>query len=447
MWELVSDLEHRLDQPTARGLASAVNQAVRDGALPPGTKLPPIRTVAEQLGLSPTTVSAGWALLARAGTIHTDGRRGTTVAQRRPVGSRYRQALNRGTSFALDLSTGVPDPLLLPDLRPALAALQPATVPGSYLDEPMLGELRDVLSADWPYVAERFLIADGAMDALELITRSLVGVGDRVLVEHPVFPPLLDLLDSLGAVAVGVPLDADGPQVVEFGAALARGASLVLLQPRAQNPTGVSLTGTRAAELAALLAEATAVVVEDDSAGAVAAGPAMSLGSWLPERTLHVRSFSKSHGPDLRLAAVSGPADLVDELVLRRQLGQGWSSRMLQRVLFSLLSEPAAQAQVEHARHEYARRRAAVVDGLAAAGIAVGGTDGLNIWVPVLDEQAAVVRLASRGIGVTPGAPFAVGGEPDAHIRVTVGLVADGHAELVTELRDAATARGWSGAR
>ena len=56
---MLSALEERMDKPTARGLAHAVSRAIRDGVLPSGTRLPPIREVATQLALSPTTVSAG----------------------------------------------------------------------------------------------------------------------------------------------------------------------------------------------------------------------------------------------------------------------------------------------------------------------------------------------------------------------------------------------------
>src|SRR5699024_215205 len=121
------------------------------------------------------------------------------------------------------------------------------------------------------------------------------------------------------------------------------------------------------------------LVIEDDSAGAVASAPALSLGQWLPQRTLHIRSFSKSHGPDLRLAAMSGSAAMVQAITARRQNGQGWSSRLLQRILWSLLTDADAVAQIEHARAEYARRREAVIDELAGHGITVPGTDGFNI--------------------------------------------------------------------
>lgn len=433
------EVESRLDELSARGLASALSRAVRDGALVPGTRLPPIRAVADQLGLSPTTVSAAWALLARTGTIRTDGRRGTTVAERHRAGSpRYRRALDRDTAFRLDLSTGVPDPALLPSLSGALDALTDVATPGSYLDDPVLPELAEVLRADWPFLPDDLTVVDGAMDGIELATRVLVGFGDRVAVEDPAFPPLLDLLEARGAEVVGVPVDASGMSATALREAGA--VTAVYLQPRAQNPTGVSLSPQRAEELAAVLRFGAAAVIEDDSAGAVAAFDPVSLGSWLPERTVHVRSFSKSHGPDLRLAALSAPDDVARRITALRQLGQGWSSRLLQRLLLALLTDEASVRAVAGARAAYAQRRAVMVAELAKLNVEVGGTDGINLWIPVADETAAVVRLASQGIGVAPGAPFAVLPGQRPHVRVTVGLLAGDHAAVAAAI--AAAARG-----
>ncbi|TQM10880.1 PLP-dependent aminotransferase family protein [Pseudonocardia kunmingensis] len=447
--ELLSEIEQRLEHPTARDLAHAVGRAISDGVVAPGAKLPPIREVATQLALSPTTVSAGWALLTRAGTIRTDGRRGTTVVGRaEPRAGRYRQALDRQppqdqAPFRIDLCTGVPDAALLPSLTGALAALTTAGTPGSYLDEPVLPELREVLRADWPYDPAELTIVDGAMDGLDLVARSVLRFGDRVAIEDPCFPPLVDLLEAVGAQVVALPVDGDGPEPDALADALHSPLAAVVLQPRAQNPTGVSLAAGRADALAGLLEGTSTLVVEDDSAGATSISPPTSLGSRLPDRTVHVRSFSKSHGPDLRLAAMSGPDDVLAAVAARRQNGQGWSSRLLQRILLSLLTDHAAGAAVAAARHEYARRRRLVVDALAAAGVAVGGTDGINIWVPVHDESAAIVRLASQGIGVTPGTPFTVAPSAQDHIRVTVGLLADGHAEVAEQIAAAARTSGW----
>jgi DNA-binding transcriptional MocR family regulator len=437
-----------LTEPTGRGIANAVSDAIGTGQLREGDRLPPIREVALGLGVSPTTVSAAWALLSRAGSIRTDGRRGTSVAALTRVGpARYRQVREARTRFDLDLSSGVPDPELLPDLAPSLNRLRHSPHPTDYLDEPMLPELAGVVAADWPYAAERFTVADGAMDAIDQICTVLLRFGDRVAVEQPAFPPLLDLLEALGMRLVPVPFDEQGPSPQALRAAVDSGASAFFLQARAHNPSGISMTAGRARTLAEIVATSEAIVVEDDSAGMIASSPAHSLGEWVPGQVLHVRSYSKSHGPDLRLAALSGPATYLDALIERRYLGQGWTSRLLQRLLLDLLTSPSAQAEVTKAREAYAARRAAVVGALAAHGVSVTGTDGLNIWLPVRDESAALVRLASVGIGAAAGAPFAITGEQPGHLRITTALVRADHAALAAQLADAALLGPLSGRR
>jgi DNA-binding transcriptional MocR family regulator len=225
--------------------------------------------------------------------------------------------------------------------------------------------------------------------------------------------------------------------------AIERPARAVFLQPRGQNPTGVTLTPRRARALAAALGNSDTLVVEDDSTGAIATSPPISLGLWLPDRTVPMRSFSKSHGPDLRLAAMSGPGALMDEILARRQLGQGWSSRLVQRILLHLLTDPGSVAEVEHAREVYADRRRLLVEALGRRGVEVGGVEGLNIWVPVLDEPAALVRLATQGIGVAPGAPFLVLPERSGHVRVTAGLVTEDRDVVADALAAAAQLAPW----
>lgn len=444
MREVLSALEERLDEPTAKALASAVSRAIRDGVLEPGDQLPPIRRVAEQLMISPTTVSAAWQLLTRSGAIRPDGRRGTTVIGPRGGGERYSTAVRRQPGSRLDLSTGIPDPHLLPDLSHVLGGFT-AMAPTSYLDDPVVPELRELLLATWPYPTEELLVVDGAMDAIDLVTRTLFRPGDRVVVENPAFPPVLDLLEDRGIIVEGVGLDENGPRADDLERLLARRPAGLLIQPRSQNPTGVSMSQDRAQELARLLAPTDCCVIEDDSACEVSSSELVSLGAFLPDRVIHIRSFSKSHGPDLRLAAMSGPEALLAPVRRARALGQGWTSRLLQRTLAALLVDDGARAAVAHARREYVRRRQLVVDRLEARGISVPGTDGLNIWVPVRDEAAAVLRLASHGIAVTPGAPFAVDrAERDGHIRVTTALVDHDHEAIADLVADAAMASSWS---
>ncbi|MGH9270698.1 MAG: PLP-dependent aminotransferase family protein [Ilumatobacteraceae bacterium] len=410
---------------SARRIAGVIGRLITSGQLPVGARLPTVRELSRRLGVSPTTVSEAWRSLADVGAIDARGRNGTSV--RPPIGPggprRYRRITEGPGHFQLDLSSGTPDPALLPDLGPAFARVAQQSLTSSYLDHPVLPELEDELIGSWPFAPEAITVVDGAMDALDRVAREVLHLGDRVVVEHPSFPPLLDLLEQLGCEVVGVDVDDAGLDVGQVRATLdAAPVAAVFVQPRAQNPTGSALTTARAADLATLLSGTTTLVVEDDHANDISGSALVSLGSWLPERTVHIRSFSKSHGPDLRLAAIGGAGDVVAAVANRRLLGPGWSSRLLQALLLALLRDGETDAVMDHARAEYARRRGLVAGVLDAAGVRCTGSDGINLWVEVADERSAAVALAARGIGVAPGTPFLV--RPDAdHVRITVGLV------------------------
>jgi DNA-binding transcriptional MocR family regulator len=436
---LVRDLVDAVDDRTARGIAAAVGRMITDGSLPVGQRLPTVRDLAKALGVSPTTVSEAWQSLSAVGAIDARGRQGTFVRQ--PTGPatprRYRRVTEGPGHFALDLSTGTPDPALLPDLGPLLAKVSRQSLTSSYLDHPVLPPLEERLSESWPFASEAITVVDGAMDALDRVASVVVRLGDRVVVEHPTFPPLLDLLELLGADVVGVPLDAEGMRVDALTEALALGVTAVFLQPRAHNPTGITMSARRGRQLAAALASSDAIVVEDDHSGDIASGALVSLGTHLPHRTVHLRSYSKSHGPDLRLAAVGGAGEVVTAVANRRLLGPGWSSRILQSVLLEMLDHAPTRRAVAEARAEYARRRAAVTAVLAERGVGVTGTDGINLWMQVADERSALITLAAQGIGAAPGEPFMVRADTPS-LRVTVGLVDHDAARVAGMLADAA---------
>ena len=138
------------------------------------------------------------------------------------------------------------------------------------------------------------------------------------------------------------------------------------------------------------------IIVEDDHSNEISGAPLVSLGRWLPPQTVHIRSFSKSHGPDLRLAAVGGAGDIVSAIANRRLLGPGWSSRILQSVLLELLRDPTTGDSLAHARVDL---RGAALRGVAACsrdgGVAHPDGDGINLWMRVADERRALLRLAA----------------------------------------------------
>lgn len=453
---MLETLADAIPDRSARGIASALGRLITSGDLAVGTRLPTVRQLSRRLGVSPTTVGEAWKTLADIGAIETLGRNGSFVRQPTGPGGprRYRRIAAAGSnadrSF-LDLSTGTPDSTLLPDLGEVLARVSGRALTNSYLDQPVLPALDDALRRLWPFVPEEITVVDGAMDALDRLARLVLRLGDRVIVEHPTFPPLLDLLEQIGVEVIGVDLDDQGLDVDGFRSALERRPAALFMQPRAHNPTGVTMTQERCRELARCITESTNrsqtdssfVIIEDDHAGDIASGELHSLGTLLPSQSVHIRSFSKSHGPDLRLAAVGGAGPVVAGVANRRLLGPGWSSRILQAVLVELLDDRSTIETLRRARDEYARRRRRVVDILHQRGVRTSGSDGINLWVAVDDERDALMTLAARGIGAAPGEPFMVKEHHDS-LRFTVGLLGpETHLDDVAHaIADAAVATG-----
>jgi DNA-binding transcriptional MocR family regulator len=422
--QFLAELEDR----SAKGIATAINREIRSGRLQPGDRLPTVRQLATLLGTSPTTVSEAWQVLGRFGTIDARGRHGSFVRDgKKPAGpQRYRSVVNRsGGGSRFDLSAGIPDSDLLPDMRPALARVSRRNLTTSYLDEPILPALHDLLVSRWPFHPELLTIVDGAMDAIDRVSAMVVSLGDFVLVEEPGFPPLFDLIESLGATPIGVSGDDHGMLPSALASALECHPVAIICQPRAQNPTGSSWNNQRAKQLADLIAKTPTIVIEDDHSGDIAWAEPISLGTWLPEQTVHIRSFSKSHGPDLRLAAVGGAGTVVTQLIERRMLGPGWSSRLLQAVLLEMLRDQATVDSVATARAEYHARRLSMVKLLSERSIGTRGFDGINLWVDVANERNAQLLLSVAGISVSPGRPFWLRPPPSAHLRITVGNLSD----------------------
>lgn len=455
---LLTEFASAIDEPTPRGIAGAVSLLIRSGDLTPGERLPTVRELGQALGVSPATVSHAWQSLVGAGLIQARGRAGTFVRSAEssalsPRVMRLMGAHSSATGFRLDLASGVPDPHLLPNITRSLSrVVPPRAATSSYMQPALLAELAEPLRALWPYVPPALTIVDGAMDgvqrALELTTR----FGDRVVVETPTFPLFLGLLAHMNLHTVPVAMDGEGMLPEAFSAALDAKPAAVILQPRAHNPTGISMSRARAETLAGILAQhkraADTIVIEDDHSGGIATAKPVSFGMWLPKRTIHVQSFSKAQGPDLRIAAVSAPAGAIEVIESNRILGSGWTSRMLQAILFDLLTSSEAIDAVQDARRAYHRRQQTLTEVLTAAGIGLRQADGLNLWLPVPDEQNAQIQLAAHGIRVSLGSPYLPtngefaqqfdGPHQGDHIRVSIGMLRDSFSEIASTLASVA---------
>jgi DNA-binding transcriptional MocR family regulator len=408
-------IQYRPQGRNASEISRDVETAVREGRVAPGVVLPPVRGLAAELGLSPVTVAAAYRELREKGIARGNGRAGTRITGAPPIGPRPSLVVPAGVR---NLLAGSPDPALLPDL--------PAVTPPRrlYGDPPVLPRLGRL-------AAERFqadgidpqylAVVGGALDGVERVLQAWLRPGDRVAVEDPGYPPVLDLLTAMNLSAVPMAVDEVGVRPGALRDALDRGGQAVLFTPRAQAPTGAAWDAGRAGELSALLAARPGVgVLEDDHAGPVSGAAAHTVaggaGRWAA-----VRSVSKSLGPDLRLAALAGDAVTVSRVEGRQALGTGWVSGLLQETVAELWADRATGRLLTRAAGEYARRRRGLIDALAARGVPATGRSGLAVWVPVADEPAVIGGLLERGWAVAPGERFRIASPPG--IRIGTGTL------------------------
>ena len=411
----------------AGGIADSAEAAMRAGRLRPGDRLPPVRELAGRLRVSPTTVASAYRVLRLRGLVTAAGRRGTRVAARPPIAEAGTAAAPEG---ARELWLGNPDPALLPDLVPVLARLgEVKRLYGEPANRPELLELAAAGFRADHIAADHLAVVGGALDGLERCLGAHLRAGDRVLIEDPGYAAVFDLVAALGLEAVPVGVDDHGPLPGEVERALRGRVAAAIFTPRAQNPFGSAYDGRRVRELGRLLAaHPELLVVEDDHAGPVAGARARSVSQGR-RRWAVVRSVSKSLGPDLRLAVMTGDPVTVSRVAGRQQIGAGWVSHVLQRAVVELWTDRSVARRLERAAAEYARRRGELVAALRRVGLQAHGASGLNVWVPVPDEDAALRRLAAEGWAVAPGRRYRIQAGPA--IRISIGSLRDGEAALI----------------
>jgi DNA-binding transcriptional MocR family regulator len=428
-------MEHGIRGSSASEIADSVRSLIERGALRPGDPLPPVRALADALGVNRNTTVAAYRQLTQAGVVVTRGRGGTHVSDRSAV---PQEGFARDTVLR-DVGTGNPDPALIPDPSRALAGM--AGRPVLY-GEPVIDRDLERWALDWmsgglaPAASMRLTVTSGAADAVERLLAQALTRDDAVALEDPCFLTSIHTVRLGGYRPIAVAVDHEGMTVAGLRAALSDGARAVVCTPRAQNPTGASLSARRAAELRDVLREHPYVlVIEDDHFSMLSRQPFHSLIGPAHRRWALVRSVSKFLGPDMCLAVTASDPATAERLAMRLSPGTTWVSHLLQRLVWSLVSDREVIDDIERAAAHYAARNAAFAERLTIRGIPTAAGDGLNLWVELPVSAAPVAaQLMRRGWLARSGDEFALApSEPSRRLRLTVHDLDDVDADKLAE--------------
>ena len=408
--------------------------AVLDGRLSPGDRLPPTRALATQLGVARGTVAAAYDRLAAEGFLEARTGAGTFVSAAAAPRRRRRArtgAIHPAPRWAtlppavpdappaeLDLSVGGPDMSLFPlatwrrvvssTLRPSLLG---ANAYASTGHEPLRVEVARFIGTSRSVVCgpQDVLLTNGAQQGLDLVARALVAPGTTVAVEDPGYTAASRLFHSCGATVVGVPVDDEGLVVDSLPA----NARIVYVTPSHQFPTGAAMSLERRMALLEWASRRQAVVVEDDydSEFRFEDRPLEPLQSLDRDgRVVYVGSFSKILMPLLRVGYLVAPESLQDVLFQAKQLSDWQGDVVTQGALARFMSEGLLAAHLRRAMKAYRPRRQALLDALAEVPElrVLPSSAGLHVCTLLrddLDDVLVARRCAERGVALEALSP------------------------------------------
>jgi|SRR5579871_1010 len=356
--------------PLQQKLAHALVEAIRQGTVNPGVRLPSERNLARVLALSRTTVVAAYDALRERGWLESRPGSGTWVSERSPALAAARGAAQAGVLAAspllgllahqqeedlIDFALGTPMPLR--ELPVELFALPPdeyAVLVRDRMYYPMgMPALRQALAgyytkAGVPTRPEQILVTNGAQHAIALCASQYLQRGDAALVEDPAYFGALDAFRAAGARIAALPVEADGvrPAILR-DRITATAARLVYLTPTFQNPTGAVMPRSARKEVGRIVMELGVPVIDDNTlADLVLEGEIPApLAAHAPEAAvITTGSLSKLMWPGLRIGWVRAPEPVVERLARVKTATDLGSPLLTQAIAVRLL------AAIEEAR-------------------------------------------------------------------------------------------------
>lgn len=426
-------------------LADRVSDAIQEGTLTPGTRLPTHRAFAEQSGVALATATRAYAELERRGMVTGEAGRGTFV---RDTGLPPSLGMRQGaTDGLIDLVFNMPGSEGDPDmLRAGLRRLAAAGDLEAMLRyQPHGGrphERRIIAESLAPALGsidpERLLITSGGQHGLALVCLGLLRHGTAIAVDPLIYPGFKSAAALQGINLV--PVDGAGgvmdPEDLERKAR-AGGLQAIYLMPTVQNPLGAVMDGTTRFRLIDVARRHELLIIEDAAYAFLETNPPPSLVTLAPERTIHVGGVSKSLATGLRLGYLIAPERCLDGLLeaIRATI---WNAPALISGLVTGWIEDGTLARSEEKRRRDGAAYQRICQDVLSERIILAHPNAGFAWLPLekgMRTAPIVTSLKEQGLSVTGAEPFATtvavpqalrlafGGMPVAELGVALQTV------------------------
>lgn len=318
------------------------------------------------------------------------------------------------------------------------AALQYGATEGH---EPLRAELASFLQSKGvsDIASNQLIVTTGSQQALDLVGKTLIDPGDKVIVEGPTFLATIQCFRLYGAQVISAPIDAQGVQVDRLEALITEHRpKFVYLIPSFGNPSGAMLSLERRHKILALAVKHQVLIVEDDPYGDLYFGDApppslLALSHEVPgsrDLVAYCGSLSKVLSPGLRVGWMVAQPELLARATMCKQFSDAHTSTFAQATAAEYLKSGRMPARLEEVRKVYAQRAQAMGQALRRElGDAIEFTQpegGLFFWARLtgtggkLQDAGELARRAiEQGVAFVPGAPFFATDPDRASLRLS----------------------------
>jgi len=404
-----------------------LKNAIEQGVLRAGDKLPTHRVLSQHLHIAVATVSKMYRYANEQGLVHSRVGKGSFVASFPVMGRAIRaqghQCINLSIIKPL-LSIG--EPFLAKQLRVLsdqqhIADLMDYNVQGSLTDQHAAREW--LMSQGVALNSKAISICSGAQHAIMVLINSLTEYGDCIGVEQYCYPGFISLANQLGRRLVAIEMDDQGINPIALEKACKQQQiNMLIVVASNQNPTAALMSDQRRKQIADVVKKFEIKLVDDDVYGFLS--PQLSpIANYAPKLSFYLTSFSKSIFPGLRVAYIAAPAQHKERIDahIRQSI---WMPAPMMLALATRLVFAGSAAQIQSLQSIQAEKRQQIAAKLLSGFEYLAQSNSYHLWLKLPEKfssESFCLALEKRGVIVSNAAYFdAISTKPCAAVRVSL---------------------------
>lgn len=464
--EVVGGLDIQLTKGKGRPLFAQLHEQVIDriasGDLSPGMRLPPVRSLAQTLGINQMTVARAYKDLAESGFVEGRGGGGTYVraltgvASRRPrtpkeqienrplLSERLFDLSHAPGVIAFTANFPVIEKACIDEFRACLDTVMSENVASCFHYDPPAGRprLRQQIAEylrghSIAAPAEDVVVTSGAQQAIDLVIRSLVPPGASVIIERPVYYGVINALRAAQARILEVPLEQDGMDISALERHLVRQRPrLIYTNPTFQNPSGITTSEEKRRAILGLARKYGVAILEDDHNSELrfAGRPVPSMRALAEPEDLvfYARSFGKVFLPGVRLGYVVTPSQARRALLAIKAHSDLHTNALMQEATALFFERGGYRHPFERMRKRYGAIQQKLIrslsEGMPADTLIGEPEGGLSLWLNLpegTEVSELYYRAVRRGVAFISGEVFYASHANPRTLRVSFGSITD----------------------